>query len=657
MLYENDAAPARYRRLFQPLTVGTLQLRNRVMLPPHASAVGTLWGTQADADRHVAYWVARVKAGAAWIDGTTGYIENLVIPGFEPTGVGARRRGVFRLPIYLDRAGQYAEAIHAAGACATTQIVIQGGMPHGPSPTLSGPVINSVPHALDRDEIRWFIAEYRYCAEQARRAGLDGVELHANHDDLLEWFLSPLTNRRTDEYGGSPENRLRFLGEILSEIREGVGRDFTVGIRMNLLEETPGGYDAAGGVELAQRLEATGLVDYLHVVMGSPWGNPSYIQPHYYEAAEWSALAGRLKAAVRLPIVHTGRINSPEVAERVLAAGHADVVGMARAHIADAELLAKARAGREDEIRPCIGCNECISRSYVEGLPFACTVNPRVGLEGEGPLPRVTRPRRMLVVGGGPAGLETAGLAVERGYEVELWEREAVLGGQARVTTHAPRYGDLARWLDWQERRLARAGVAVRREREAGADAVVDAGADVVVIATGARPRRPPLPGADAPFVHDIRDLLTGRAQAGRRVAIVAQDDHMAPLTLADFLSERGHEVTVVYPTNGPAPLVGRYILGAILGRLGARDVRFRCMEAAVAIEPGALRVRHVYAGVEKVVEGFDSIALACGGVPDATLYAALKGRVPALHVLGDAYAPRRIVFATRQAHSLVASL
>jgi 2,4-dienoyl-CoA reductase-like NADH-dependent reductase (Old Yellow Enzyme family) len=647
----------RYEPLFRPIRVGTMQLRSRVMLPPHASAVGTLWGTQAQADLHVAYWVERVRAGAAWIDGTTGFVENLLIPGFEPTGVGARTQGVFRLPIYHERASQYASAIHAAGACATTQIVIQGGMPHAPSATLSAPVINSVPHVLDRDEIRWFVREYGWSAREAQRAGLDGVELHANHDDLMEWFLSPLTNVRDDEYGGTFENRLRFLTEILREIRDGVGANFTVGIRMNLAEEVPGGYDFDGGIRIAQYLESTGLVDYLHVVMGSPWGNPSYIQPHYYDAAQWADRAGALKRAVRLPIVHTGRINTPAAAEAVLRAGHADVVGMARAHIADPHLLVKAREGRDEDIRPCIGCNECISRGYVEGLPFGCAVNPVVGQDVEAPPVRARRTRRVLVVGGGPAGLELAARARESGHDVELWERSDRLGGQLHCMLAAPRYEDLGRYLAWQQRRLAQLGVGVRLGTEGSPDAVVAAGADVVVIATGARPRRPGLPGEDAPFVHDVRDLLLGRASPGRRVAIVAQDDHMAPLTLADFLSERGHEVTLVYPTLAPAQLVGRYIVGGVLGRLAERRVRFRTMEAVTAIEPGALRVRNVYGGPEFTVEGFDSVALACGGVSESTLHGALQGRVPELHVLGDAYAPRRIVFATRQAYALAKAL
>lgn len=229
-----------------------------------------------------------------------------------------------------------------------------------------------------------------------------------------------------------------------------------IGIRLNLREEVPGGYDIHGAVEIAQYLESTGLVDYFHGVVGSPWGNPSYIQPHFYEAGQWSDLAGQLKRAVSLPVVHTGRINHPDVAERILAAGDADVVGMARAHIAEPSIVEKVRTGRVDEIRPCVGGNECISRRYVEGLPFGCAVNPVTSNEVDGPWPTVTDPRRVLVVGGGPAGMEFAALAREKGHDVELWEASDVLGGQLRTAINAPTYDMFEKYLDWQQRRLER---------------------------------------------------------------------------------------------------------------------------------------------------------------------------------------------------------
>jgi NADPH-dependent 2,4-dienoyl-CoA reductase/sulfur reductase-like enzyme len=352
-------------------------------------------------------------------------------------------------------------------------------------------------------------------------------------------------------------------------------------------------------------------------------------------------------------VVHTGRINSPDVAERVLAAGHADIVGMARAHIAEGRILEKARHGRVTEIRPCVGGNECISRRYVEGLGFGCAVNPRTSHEVEGPWPRVSGTRNLLVVGGGPAGIELAALTRESGFDVTVWEAEGELGGQLRYAAMAPRHEMYAAYLDWQRRRLRDLGVDVRLGHRATAHEVSEAGADVVAVATGATPRIPQIPGVDGPTVVDLRDVLAGRATVGSRVLVVAQDDHVAPLSVADLLSGRGHEVVVTYATAGPAPLLGRYIVGGVLGRLDAQGVRMRFMEEVVAIRGTEVVVRNVYSLREETVGGFDSVVLACGSVPDSRLYDTLKPQLPAVHVLGDAYAPRRLVFATKQAYAL----
>ncbi|HEY7104304.1 MAG TPA: FAD-dependent oxidoreductase [Mycobacteriales bacterium] len=649
--------PQPFPHLFSPIRVGTMDLRNRVMMPPHGSAIGNLWGSDADAERNIAYWKARADAGVAWIDGVSGHIDGKAIPGFEATGVGGFLDGYYRLPFFVERVQHFADTMHAAGATASAQLTMQGGVPFAPSATLSTPMWNVVPHVLTRDEIRWFVEEYAWSAGRAQQARLDGLELHFNHDDMVEWFLSPLTNRRTDEYGGSFENRVRFGTEILRAVRDTVGSTMTVGIRLTMVEEMPGGYGLDGARELAQYWESTGMVDFLHLVMGSPWGNPSYIQPHFYSPAQWSELAGAIRAAVSLPVVHTGRVNSPEAAERVLAAGHADVVGMARAHIAEPELLVKARAGRTSDIRPCVGGNECISRRYVEGLPFGCAVNPHAAKEIDGPWPVAASPRSVLVVGGGPAGMELAALARRSGHEVELWEAGAALGGQLRIAAAAPTYDQYGRYLDWQARRLADLGVKVVLGRRATVDSVLAAGAEVVAVATGAVPRRVEIAGADGAHVHEIRDVLTGAATVGRRVLVVAQDDHMPPLGVADHLASRGHEVTVVYQTPGPAPLLGRYIVGGILGRLSEQGVQLRFMEQVAGIRAGSVTTRNVYSGREHEIDGIDSVVLACGSQSDSALYEQLRGRHPDTRVLGDAYAPRRLVFATRQAYALAREL
>lgn len=650
-----------YPHLFSPITVGTMRLRNRVMLPPHASAIGNIYGTDDEAARNIAYFVERCRDdGPAWVGSLSTHVRNHLIPGFEPTGVGAATLGFFRLPFFVERVQAYCDALHALDSTVTVQMVHQGGMPHGASNVMSAPVINLMPHVMDTHDIAAFVAEYAHSARLAMEGRADGVELHLNHDDLHEWFLSPFTNRREDAYGGSLENRARFATECLRAIRDVVGSSMTVGVRLNIREEVPEGYGVADGIELAQHLESTGLIDYVHGVVGSPWGNPSYIQPTYYDPAQFADLAGQLRTAVSLPVVHTGRINHPDVAEQVLAAGHADVVGMARAHIADGDLLAKARDGRAAEIRPCVGGNECISRRYVENLPFGCAVNPRTSHEDEEPWANPAPGRRLLVVGGGPAGMELAALAAEGGMSVELREADGELGGQLRYVAKAPRHENYGAYLDWQTRRLADLGVTVRLGERVTADEVRAAGADVVAVATGALPRRPEIPGVEAEHVLDVRDVLAGRVSPGRRVLVIAQDDHVAPLTVADHLAVGGHDVHVVYATHQPAPLLGRYIIGGILGRLDARDVRMTFMEEVVRIDRDRVTTRHVYSWRERVHDfTFDSVVLACGSVADPALHDELRasGDVPELHVLGDAYAPRRLVFATRQAWALAEQL
>lgn len=647
-----------FPHVFSPVTVGTMSLRNRVMVPPHGSAIGDLWGQEHEAERAIAYWRARARDGASWIDGVRGRVQNPLVPGFEPHGYGAGTLGNYRSPLFVERVRRFVDAMHREGATVTSQLTVIGGVPHAPSNRLGSPLHNFRPHVLSRREIDWYVSEYRFCARQAAAAGLDGIELHLNHEDLLEWFLSPDTNERRDAYGGSLENRARFAVEVLQQVRAETGPTTTLGVRFTMRQQAPGGYDTAEGVRIARHLEATGLIDFLHLVIGSSWGDPSYIQPQHYRAAQWSDLAARFRENVSLPIVYTGRVNSVEAAEEVLAAGHADVVGMGRAYIADPDLLTKARRADTGRTRPCVGGNDCISRPYAEGLPFGCAVNPHASNEVEGPWQAraAVDPRSLLVVGGGPAGMELAALAAQSGHRVQLWESRPELGGQLRTAAQAPRFDQYMRYLDWQARRLDEAGVDVRLGHTADAAAVAAHSPDTVAVATGATPHVPRIPGVHADHVVGIGDVHHG-APVGQRVLVVAQDDHLPPLSAADLLSERGHSVTVVYATTQPAQLLGRYILGAVLGRLRTRGVQLRLMEEVTAVLGDGVTVRDVYSRQSQDLTGFDSVVLACGGDSDAELYGQLLDAGTDAHVLGDAFAPRRLVFATRQAYALARQL
>ena len=420
--------------VFRPIQVGTLSLDHRMVVPPHGGGNGGLLGDEASFEQHCALWLAKAKGGMQWLGGGPNFVRNPMPVGFEATGVGSHGPGLFRHPLYPHRIAEFARRMHDAGAVVSVQMVQQGGMPTAPSATFSGYADHRIAHALDLDEVRWLVREYGESAAIAIDAGVDAIEIHANHDDVVQWFLSPATNLRTDEYGGSFDNRRRFLREVSETIRSLATRPFTYGLRVNLDEMIDGGYAIDECQRIVEAFSADGTVDYFSFDVGGNWDAPSYIPIPWYDDMQWAGLCGQAKEATDLPVVYAGRVTSPEQGEAVLAAGHADLVAMARATMADPEVVAKARGTVVEPLRPCIGLNECIHRRLIEGLPYACGVSPTFAREHElaGAPTLTSHPRSILVVGGGPGGTEFAAQCAEQGHAVELWEREGELGGAAR---------------------------------------------------------------------------------------------------------------------------------------------------------------------------------------------------------------------------------
>jgi 2,4-dienoyl-CoA reductase-like NADH-dependent reductase (Old Yellow Enzyme family)/NADPH-dependent 2,4-dienoyl-CoA reductase/sulfur reductase-like enzyme len=649
-----------FRHVARSITVGTLSLDHRLVVSPHGGGNGNLVGTPAEFEQHCALWLAKARGGMQWLGGGPNFVRNPLPIGFEPTGVGAHGPGFFRHPLYRERIAEFARRLHEAGAVVSVQMVQQGGMPTGPSATFSGYADHRIAHGLDHDEVKWLIQEYGESAAIAIDEGIDAIEIHANHDDVVQWFLSPATNMRTDEYGGSFDNRRRFLREICESIRELSPQPFTFGLRLNLDEMIDGGYRIDECQRFVEAFTADGTVDYFSFDVGGNWDAPSYIPIPWYDDMQWASLCGQAKQATNLPVVYAGRVTSPEQAEEVLAAGHADLVAMARASMADPEIANKALGRNSTPLRPCIGLNECIHRKLVDGLSYACGVSTTFAREHELSVsvrsPEPAAAKRIVVVGGGPGGTELAALCAEQGHTVQLWERGDALGGAIAVAALARGNAKYTRWIEWQTDRLQRAGVDVQLRRTATTDDLVAIDADVVVIATGATPRVPSIPGINSPHVVTAVAALQG-APLGKRIAVIAEDDGPAPLSVADHLAGLGHDITLVYQTTSPAPLVGKYSNGGMLARLIDGGVIFVGMARLTAVDKDMLSVASTYGTRRWTIGPVDSVVLATGSLPNDSLYCELKDRHRNVHLLGDAFAPRRMVFATRQAFELARTL
>jgi 2,4-dienoyl-CoA reductase-like NADH-dependent reductase (Old Yellow Enzyme family) len=585
------------QHVFQPIEVGTLSLDHRLVVPTHGGGNGNLMGTAEEFEQHCALWLAKAEGGMQWLGGGPNFVRNPLPIGFEPTGIGAHGPGFFRMPHYQERIGELARRIHAAGAYLSVQMVQQGGMPIGPSATFSGYNFHPIAHPLDLGEVQWLVQEYGESAALAIDAGVDAIEIHANHDDVVQWFLSPATNLRRDAYGGSFDHRRRYLREICERIRALAPRPFTFGLRLNLDEMIDGGYGIDECHRFVAAFTADGTLDYFSFDVGGNWDAPSYIPIPWFEDTQWAALCGQAKQATNLPVVYAGRVTSAEQAEQVLAAGHADLVAMARATMADPAIVSKARGDDPEPYRPCIGLNECIHRKQVEGLPYACGVNPRFARERElaGSATVTSAPKSVLVIGGGPGGTEFAALCAEQGHRVRLWEQRDAIGGALAVAALARGNHTYRRWIDYQAERLGRVGVEVRLARVATADDVVDAEADVVLIATGATPRIPPIPGIEGDHVHTVESVLQGRARLGTRVVVIAEDDGPASLSVPDHIAGLGHRVTLVYQTPAPAPLVGKYSNGGMFARLIDDGVEFVPMARVTRIDGDTVSLASTY--------------------------------------------------------------
>ena len=646
-----------FPHLFSPIAVGEYTLKNRIMNTGHAAHFQT--GDGLPTQRYVDYVGERAKGGVGivvtghtvpYYDGEVSLslasYDERIVPIYQRMAAATHAHEVPLLAQLGHRGRRVADAAAFLGRPTMAPSAV-------PAPDFSAPQL--VPHAMTIAEIEETLEQFAAAGRRAVAGDLDGVELAIGMDYLVPNFLNAQSNRREDRYGGATlEERMTFLYETVDAVRGAIGPGRILGIRMyDDLEEWGLQLDDYG--QVARLLEAHGKVDYFNMWQGivpSPRSGRAHWPAHYYPPGAFAHLPRGLKEQVSLPVVGTGRLDSPAVAERFIADGTADLVGMARALIADPHLPNKAREGRTADIRTCIACTQsCVGHIYV-GLGVGCIYNPVTGREGEwAVLPPAAERRRVVVAGGGPAGLEAARIAAERGHEVVLFERGARLGGQVNLVMRTPARDSFEEIILFFERQLDRLGVDVRLRTEAGVDDILAEHPDAVVVATGSNAFRPEVIGSDKRHVLTAREVIQGNAAIGESVLVVDTLGRAEAPTVAELIADTGRRVEIV---TGLAYVGCEMPIPAwhnLMERLLQKNVTLTPFTGVWEIEDGSVDVYNVISWQPRTMEGIDTVVFASGGVPEDALGTALADRVAEVHVIGDCYQPRDIEIAVVDGH------
>ncbi len=633
-----------FKYLFSPLKIGRVTVPNRISFSAHLTNFAE---DNLPSQRHVHYLAERARGGAGLIITEeqsvhpSDHAYEKLVEAWRPEAVPGYRKITRAVHEYETKI--FAQLNHngAQGDGSYSRLPLLA-----PSPVPDF-MFREVPKEMEPEDIAEITESFSRASANVREGGFDGIELQMGHSSLLRQFLSPLTNLRTDDYGGSLENRLRFPREVIAAVRKTLGADYTLGIRLCADEMVQGGLTLDDSKEIARALEADGQLDFIDLSLATFYNlylvGASMHSPLGYTIP----LAAGIKGVVGLPVFCTGRINDPVMAERVLADGQADMIGMVRAQICDPEMANKARLGKLDEIRYCVADNQgCYGRVGLN-RPIGCIQNPSIGDEkdrGIGSLKPAAFKKRALIIGGGPAGMRAAETAARRGHNVTLCEKADRLGGQLNIAALGAGREEMAAIVRNGENQLKRLPVLVVLNQAATAAFVLEQNPDAVIIATGAIPKECPLPGADGPNIFNIWEALLREPEVGKNVLFIDNDGHHQGTATAELLAERGRKVHIVTssPTIGSelGPSQDSYLTHQ---RLAQKGVTFTPDFAVVEIKGLDVSGLNFYSNEWRTFRGHDSVVYALGNRAEDALYKELKGRVKELYRIGDCVAPRRV--------------
>jgi 2,4-dienoyl-CoA reductase-like NADH-dependent reductase (Old Yellow Enzyme family) len=634
-----------FETLFSSYSIGSVTVPNRIVSTGHDTVMAHNGHVT---DRLIAYHEARAKGGAgliivqvAGVHATARYTSHMLMADDETCIEGYRA---------------LATKIHAQGTKVFGQLFHPGReimeTDDGTAPVAYAPsaVPNSrfavMPVPLDQKMIDEIVEGYAASALRLKQAGLDGCEIVASHGYLPAQFLNPSVNRRKDLYGGSLENRMRFIDEIASAVRARVGDDFVIGLRISGEERDVEAMDKNEVVAVCKTLDQKHAFDYYHVIAGtsaSLSGAIHIVPPMYYETGYVAPFATRVKAVVKAPVMVTGRINQPQIAEQILGEGRADFCGMTRALIADPEMPNKARANKFDDIRACIACNQACIGHFHKGYPISCIQYPETGREttlAARKTPTQNK-KKILIAGGGPAGMKAASVLAARGHHVTLCEASNQLGGQALLAQMLPGRAEFGGMITNLSREMDLAGVDVRRSTPVTRALVEQERPDDVIIATGAIARRPEFEGSDSAHIVTAWQALKGEANIGGRVVIAEWKGDWIGMGLAEKLAREGRSVTLATEMPMAGQALPFYVRDEMVARLHRAGVEIVPYARLYGTDSETVYFHHASSSEPIVMEGIETLILSQGHESARMLHDELKDTKTPIHIIGDALAPR----------------